>query len=287
MPHASRDHQWDIDTHLLTPEGCLWTNLGAWRPPRTFELFPPTKDYPQACQNLAMLTGHAAGLKSGMRILELACGYGAGIDLWIKHFGVLSVDVLDIRPYCISAIQSRNPPGLGLCLTGSADDLGRFVTPQGPLVPKSYDAILCVDAAYHFGRLSEVLAAASLLLKPEAPLVWTSLLAQDQPIKKEFSLFQKYILGLAGIPLSAILSREELEAQLSPTSLTIETLITLNEEVLGGFAAHIERRSQEIGLKAKLSPAWWKIRGTAMAATHLCRTEWLHYALVAARGGLS
>ena len=281
--------KWDIDTSLLTPKGSLWSNLGAWTPPSTIllsprpseylDLFPPTTDYPQACKNLAHLIGHGAGLGPGMRILELACGYGASIEFWTKQFGITSVDVMDIRPECLSAIKERNPPGLGFCLTGSADDLELFLTPKGPLQPQNYDAVVCVDAAYHFSRLPAVFAAASKLLKPHGRLVWTSFI--DTHGQRPVFLRRK-LLSVASIPPRAILTQKELLNHLTEQNLSLETLVPLNSEVLGGFAKHVQRRSHEVHPGAKLSPAWWKISATGLAGAQLCKSGFLEYSLIGA-----
>jgi cyclopropane fatty-acyl-phospholipid synthase-like methyltransferase len=214
-----------------------------------------------------------------MRILELACGYGASIEFWTKQFGVFSVDVIDIRPKCLSAIKDLNPPGLGLCLTGSADDLELFLKPKGPLQLQNYDAVVCVDAAYHFSQLPAVFAAASKLLKPDGRLVWTNFL--DIHGQRPGFLRRK-LLNMAGIPPHAILTQKELSNQLTEQNLSLETLVALNSEVLGGFAKHVERRRHEVHIGAKLSPAWWKISATGLAGAQLCKSGFLEYSLIGA-----
>ena len=82
-----------IDDSLLQDKWipAPWINLGDWS---------VTDDYREACHQLAFRLGDRLELKADDRLLELACGYGAGLRLWSKSFGVQHCDALEYRREC-------------------------------------------------------------------------------------------------------------------------------------------------------------------------------------------
>ena len=98
-----RDKLWPevgsgIDYSLLQDEWfpAPWINLGDWS---------VTEDYREACHQLAFRLVDYLELKVDARLLELACGYGAGLWLWSESFGLQHCDALEYRRECLSLIH--------------------------------------------------------------------------------------------------------------------------------------------------------------------------------------
>ena len=77
-----------------------WINLGDWS---------VTEDYREACHQLAFRLGNCLELKADDRLLELACGYGAGLRLWSESLGVQHCDALEYRREYHDFIESDPP----------------------------------------------------------------------------------------------------------------------------------------------------------------------------------
>lgn len=294
MKDLAHEQKWRIETSLLAPGGTLWSNLGAWPVPTAA---PPIKkddeagqgraalatDYILACENLATFVGSAAQLGPGMRVLDIACGYGESLAHWAKRFGVKRVDAVELRASCTAALTENPPECLGFALAASARDLGEFLSPAGPLPRGSYDALLCVDAAYHFGEPSPFFRAATELLRPGGILAWTTFTRRHPHPRAALGLLQQVALKVAQIPPSGLLSLEDTSETLASAGLDLITAQHLDREVLAGFANFVQRRRGDLSWRQRLRPAWGKIAGTAAIARRLAEDSPLHYTLLAAR----
>jgi SAM-dependent methyltransferase len=124
-----------------TPE-TMWTNLGYW---------PGATSYVEAARELARRVGQAAQLRPGDVVLDYACGYGDSLKLWVEEFGVARVVGVEPDP-SVTSIVARRVAEWGLAdrvsvITARAEE----VMPS-ELVPRA-NAVVCVDAAYHFADL--------------------------------------------------------------------------------------------------------------------------------------
>ena len=165
-----------VDPALLNAPGAdtMWTNLGYW---------PGAKTYADAARALALRVGHAAHLRAGDIVLDYACGYGDSLRLWIEEFGVARVIGVEPDPKTPEKIRAR-VAGWGLSdritvMTALAEEFS-----PSELVPRP-TAVVCVDAAYHFGTRREWvnrvirslpphgrLAVADLVFAPRAATSW-------------------------------------------------------------------------------------------------------------------
>ena len=117
----------------------MWTNLGDWH---------DTTDYVQAAASLARRVGMAAALGAESVVVDYACGYGDSLRLWVEHCGVRRVIGVEPDPAVCSVVQARIARwGLGdriRMVQGRAED----TAPRR--VDAEVNAVVCVDAAYHF-----------------------------------------------------------------------------------------------------------------------------------------
>ncbi len=261
-----------IDGSLLAgPHGdARWNNLGAW---------DETADYTQACTALAGLHGEAAGLVAGQRVLELACGFGAGIDLWRERFGISEVCALELRPRCVEAMRDRLADGKDTQLYQ-----GRLDAPLPvALRERRFHAVLCVDAAYHARSLEDFLATACEALTADGRLVFSTLVWADTPAPAWRRALAGRLLRAAGIPPGSLVSDERLRETLRRSDLHESRLEPLTGRVLPGFHRWVTRRHALLPQRLRWSAAWLKVRGAAMLCAYLHRHRLVDYVLVSAR----
>jgi len=247
-----------------------WNNLGLWAAGR---------DYPAACRALARLHGEAAGLRSGHHLLELGCGYGAALELWREEFGVTTLHALDRRTACIDYVRATGH------VRPEQAVAARFDEPLSPHLPSAaFDAVICVDAAYHARSLAALLAATRPLLRPDGALVFSTLLRGSgfpdrQPLQRVLLRLQ---LAAARITPAALAAPADLPALLARHGLRLAACQTLTMPVLGGFASWVAAREAALSRAERRSGNWLKARLTARWCERLLATRQLDYVLISA-----
>lgn len=211
-----------------------WGNLGLW---------PGAADYSAACRALAQRVGEAAQLQPSDKVLSVACGAGEELRLWRDHFGVS--DLLGIEPDATLAAAAR-AHGRVLQQDALAPLKGRF------------DAVLCVDAAYHFTPRQAWLQAMAQRLRPGGCIAFTDLMLDRRP-----SALLRRAAGWCGLDADDLMPAAQRRRELAVAGFTGLRSETLTDEVLGGFARFVGRQSRFLG-SAALSPAWRRPAATAL-----------------------
>lgn len=259
-----------IATELLTdePEALAWSNLGYWT---------QATDYPEACRQLALLLGAAAALSPATTVLDVACGQGASLALWPEAFGVRHITALELQTKCVESIRAQAPPALHAIHQARFDQL-----PLPEALPAhAFDAVLCVDAAYHAHSLADFASFAGQALKPGGWLVFTTLV-QSPAVQTSWwrrGLVQ-LLLAMAQIPPASVLTSAELRRTLAQQGLACVAIRHLDANVLQGFADFVQRRGRELPWSKQFSAGWCKIRLTAYLCRFLHWTGYLHYSLI-------
>lgn len=267
-----RPERFAIDGALLAGPGgdARWNNLGDWQ---------DSSDYTHACLALAALHGEAALLRPGQRVLELACGFGAGIDVWRERFGITHIRALELRRQCVSALRDRRQAEAGIEVYQ-----GRFDAPlPAPLRAQCFDAVLCVDAAYHARSLEAFLGPACEVLVDKGRLVFSTLLRTADPTPLWRRALAWPLLRTAGIPPGSLVSDARLRTMLQRHGLREHNLEPLTQRVLPGFHRWVLQRHARLPPRLRWSPAWLKIRATAALCAYLHRHRLVDYVLVSAR----
>lgn len=238
--------------HLLVAAP-VFTNLGLWR---------PGARYPEAAEALARAVGEAGRIAPDDRVLELACGAGAGLPLW-RTLGAGAV--LGIDPGSLDAAR-RVSAGLdGVEVrSGRAEDADHF---------GAFDVVLAVDAAYHFDA-AVWLGAAGRALAPGGRLAFTDLVLDGR-------------LGVGG-RVGARLCRfgrgaprraDRLQEDLREAGLELEAVEDLTQAVLEGFSAWAAAGPHADGPPVPRLA----ITITAALARRARAQAWARYVLVRAR----
>ena len=143
-----------------------FANYGYWtRPDLTIE---------QAAEAMAVLVGATAGLGPQDRVLEVGCGYGACAVVYGKRFApasITGIDLTDIR------IQKGREYVARHGLSGSIDLQVGDATKLA-FGDASFDKVIAVECAFHFGTRRDFLHEAARVLKPGGVLVMTDLVTR-------------------------------------------------------------------------------------------------------------
>lgn len=261
---ARRPERFAIAGDMLAGPGGdgRWNNLGYWK---------NAQSYTEACRALAEIHGVAAGLTASHRLLELACGYGAALDVWRDRFNVSQRAALEYRPDCVGRIGLLGQPAV----------TGRFDEPLDALFPaSSFDAVICVDAAYHARSLAAFVAAAESVLAKQGLLVFSTLVLADA---RPMGWSANALFNAAGIPTASLMTESNLRQTVAEQGLLVTMLEDISDAVFAGFADWVARRSRILSWREKYSAAWLKIAVTARWCHRLSVRKNLRYVLVTVR----
>jgi len=127
-------------------------NLGYFDWMSPFSLF----SLPVAQRQLVRKTVRLLDLKGGERVLDAACGCGWSSSHIALSYPVKEVVGMDLLPHHVHICQSLygNIPGLR-CRQGDATAM--------PFDDHSFDAVICIEAAFHFDRGKFILEAGRVL----------------------------------------------------------------------------------------------------------------------------
>lgn len=264
-----------IPIHLLDarPSQRPWSNLGDWS---------EADEYSAACQALACRIGRAANLGPRDTILDIACGHGASLSVWSEVFAVPVVDAIERQTRALASIESDRPAGLRHLWQA---DVNSILSQKIPWPTENqYDAIVVVDAAYHFDGLRPFLEESRTRLRSGGRIAFTTLVLGSNwshAEKWKKSLVFK-LAAAALIPQESLVSENDLEDLFRSAGFHAPISENLDREVLGGFSRFVARRRQELPWRERASAGWWKVEATAAAARQLLRTGLLHYVLLKA-----
>lgn len=264
-----------IPTNLLDarPSKRTWSNLGDWS---------ESHDYSAACHALACRIGRAADLGPSDTLLELACGHGASLDVWSEVFGVSVVDAIERQTRALASLTSDRPEALRDLWQA---DMNLILSQKMPWpTDKQYDALVVVDAAYHFLGLRAFLEESSGRLRSGGRIAFTTLVMGSNWTRAR-SWQKSLVLKLAAgalIPAESLVAEEELTDLFGAAGFHAPVCTILDREVLEGFTRFVARRRRELKRRERCSAGWWKVEATAAAARQLLRTGLLHYVLLKA-----
>jgi cyclopropane fatty-acyl-phospholipid synthase-like methyltransferase len=255
---------------LAGPGGdARWYNLGFWH---------DTRDYTAACVAMARLHGRTANLLPGQAVLELGCGRGAALSIWRNEFGLKRISALDMRAQCVSSLERHQP--------APAEPIvqGRFDRPLPAILARQrYDAVVCIDAAYHATSLPEFAACASSVLRAGGILVFSTLTDTGTGAARWRTRLRDAALRLAGVPAESIMTQPALQSVLQQHGLVEIEIRDIGAHVFAGFHAWVCRRHRELTARQRTSLAWTRIRITAWLCQYVAHHMLLDYVLVSAR----
>ena len=237
-----------------------WGNLGLWSTDRR---------YADAAAALARAVGQAAALQPGARVLSVACGAGDELLLWLQAFGAQSAQGWDRDARAVR--QAR-------ALIAEAGLSARCAVDTQAPTGGAFDAVLCVDAAYHLSPRTVLLDQAWSLLRAGARWAFTDLVLEPRHAR---STLLRAAGRLCGVPHADLVSADQRVRQLQRAGFVDVQMQRLDDAVLGGFARFVQRQQALLG-RDQWRAAWLRPAVTA-ALIEPCRSAGLGYALFSAR----
>lgn len=289
--------QFEIDGVLLAEDTSGWRNLGLWGHDTHRQqsalcglapdllvpdlLVPDLVDcnlvegrsYAQAAEALAVRVGETALLTEHTQLLELACGQGASLWLWQRKFNVTQISAIEIQNANVQLLRQRSSASWTIAH-------GRFDVLPLPvsIEPGRYDAVVCVDAAYHACSLSAFLQVARAALVEGGRLSFTTLAVN--PAYGELPKLLSLMLTKADIPKASLQTPQDIEESMINAGFANVKIELLDDNVFAGFAQYIRGRAGHLTWRQKISRAWFKIKATALLCNSLAETPRLHYVLI-------
>ncbi|MFZ2103687.1 MAG: methyltransferase domain-containing protein [Oricola sp.] len=167
----------------------------------------------EACE--ALVDELSAGLPDKGRILDVACGLGASTRRLGEKHGPANITGINISAKQIADARQRAPSSEFAVM-----DATRLDFPDN-----HFDAVVCVEAAFHFDTRAAFLAEALRVLKPGGVLVLSDILlravpdwfaaAGQVPPANLVASVEEYRAGLEGAGFTDVEIRDETDACLN------------------------------------------------------------------------
>jgi SAM-dependent methyltransferase len=235
-----------------------WGNLGLWR--------DADDDYAGACSALARAVADAAGLRRGDAVLDIGCGAGDELLLWLDAYGAGLVVGVERDALLVQAARQRVGSRAAV-EQASALEFAAFGTAR-------FDRVVCVDAAYHLSPRSAFLRAAWQALKPGGTLAYTDLSLQRG------SAWLHAAARLCGLAPADLLDAPAQQQRLLEHGFVDATVQPLDVPVLDGFARFVQGQAARVARTA-VHRDWRRPAITARLIAP-CRRAGLGYVLLAA-----
>lgn len=136
---------------------------GYWDEPHTAQ--GSHSDYGAAAERMARKMCDAAGIRSGMRVLDCGCGIGGTIASLNERFSDMELVGINIDERQLDVARDAITPANGNQITflhGNACDL--------PFNDQSFNAVIAVECIFHFPSRLRFLREAHRVLKPHGQL---------------------------------------------------------------------------------------------------------------------
>ncbi len=257
-------HRYAIDAKALGDASTLpWSNLGYWQ---------AGFNYRQACQYLADHLAHTIGLSAQQRVLDVGCGQGASLLHWRQAYGLTDITGVELQPLHVKRMQARLPRDM-VVYESNYVDLDQCNLPV-------FDAVLCIDAAYHQPLLAFLQAIDAVTQQgSRVGLHYLMLSPTWYQLSPAAQKAYAYWLKAADVSLEQLLNAQQIQTHMARYAWQIVEIEDLTDAVLAGFARYM----LEDGFAANAS-VWsaFKIRMTAKLCGKLARDGYVRYVQISA-----
>lgn len=244
-----------------------WTNLGLWDQNPT--------DYTHAATRLAESMATSLNLTVKDSVLDVGCGYGASLNFWENEYGVADIHVLELQQQCCEKIVSKYGQKYTVFQQSIFD-----AKPVHHV--KTYDAIISVDATYHYA-IDNYLNALKDWISESGRIGFHYLIKSatyHQAAPEDIAGLEKK-LDWVKVKSENLLYEVELKHCLNQFGYQHIQMKDLTQQVLGGFAMYILENKTHT-LHQKLSLDFLKIYMTAQLCAYVANSGLIRYVEVVA-----
>nr|WP_174506846.1 class I SAM-dependent methyltransferase [Acinetobacter sp. Marseille-Q1620] len=264
-------HKYAINAKQLGDKSLFaWSNLGYWAHSQNAQL-----SYPQACKQLAQHLADSIHLNSTDRLLDLGCGQGASLNLWLEHYNIQHLQAVELQAECVDTIRNHLPQ-LEQIYCHS------FVDLQHVPFPEKFTAVICIDAAYH-SNLHQFLNSVVAVLQPNGRIAFHYLMFSEKWYHLSTLQKEKYrfLLKTADVDSFHIHSHDRTLQILAQHQFQQVQVEDISESVFNGFAQYIKHARFEYGEYPLLDT--FKIKMTAKLCRKLYEDRVVRYVQICGR----
>ena len=221
-----------------------------------------------------LASGEAAQLNSGDIVLDVGVGYADQTAVWAQHFGVARVVAIERSESHV--VAARRAQANGMLAGGDIVDVRVGTATALPAdvagLHSAFDAVLCLDCAYHFDTRAAFLGAAGSLLRPGGRFAAVDLLvAEDDEEEGERPRLgstwrlirrraracwrwglRRAVAAMTDIPAANLYDVGSYAELLQASNIGDDVnVVELTDQVLAPFAAHA--RAQRLALGSAIS----------------------------------
>lgn len=248
-----------------------YLNLGYW--------VSAPKRLDEAGDDMARLVADAAGLGPDMDVLDVGFGFADQDILWTKEYCPSSIHGLNCSGVQVARARERIA-ALGL--------QGRILLREGeatvlPYPDQSFDAVLALEAAFHFRTRGVFLREAHRVLRPGGRLVMTDLCAAAGPIE-----WPAHMQGWVGrsfwqIPVENMYDSREYSRELGAAGFDERRVASIWQDVYPKFIEFARLRLRDADLRQRMNPVFLTFLSISVNARMRIRPSLMDYVLVQAR----
>ncbi len=258
------------DDNSLCHEKC-YMNLGYWaNGPRRLD---------EAGDDMARLVANAAGLGPGMDVLDVGFGFADQDILWMQEYRAGSIHGINCSTVQVARAQQR------------VDALGfqaQIILREGeatllPYPDNCFDAVLSIEAAFHFHTRDDFLREAYRVLRPAGRLVMTDLCAATGPIEWPARMQAWVGRSFWQIPIENMYDSGEYLDRLRTVGFDEARVASIWRDVYPRFIEFARARLRDADLRRRMNPIFRCFLSVSANARTRIRPSLMDYVLVQAQ----